>query len=346
MAKKDMDDIDSMMSFQMQQYVRNCCQVLAIVALIGYASPWLLLAFFPLAILFWLYLRFYRRTSVRLQRIESVTLSPIFQHFAETLPGLSTIRAFDISEVERVKSNTYINADSLAEFAARTVDTWLGVRLDLICAMCTAAVVFIMIGLRSTLNAVVAGFAINYVLAAVNILAFFSQNITQLETMMNSVERIRMFGSQIPQEAPFEIEATKPPPEWPQNGKIEFDHVVFSYREGLPPVLDNLNFTIEGGQKVGIVGRTGAGKSSMLVILLRMAELTSGAVRIDGVDIGTIGLHDLRSRVAIIPQDPTLFSGTVRSNLDPFNQYSNEQVWEVLRLAQMKEVVEREEWLI
>ncbi len=339
---KDMDDIDSMMSFQMQQYVRNTCQVLAIVALIGYASPWLLLAFFPLAIIFWLYLRFYRRTSVRLQRIESVTLSPIFQHFAETLPGLSTIRAFAVSDLERVKSNTYINADSLAEYAARTVDTWLGIRLDLICALCTAAVVFIMIGLRNTLNPIVAGFSINYVLAAVNILAFFSQNITQLETMMNSVERIKLFGAQIPSEAPFEVPENKPPAEWPQAGRIEFDHVQFSYRKGLPPVLDDLNFTIEAGQKVGIVGRTGAGKSSMLVILLRMAELSGGAIRIDGVDISKIGLHDLRSRIAIIPQDPTLFSGTVRSNLDPFNQYTNEQVWEVLRLAQMKDIVERD----
>lgn len=339
---KDMDDIDSMMSFQIQQYVRNASQVLAIVALIGYASPWLLLAFFPLAILFWLYLRFYRRTSVRLQRIEAVTLSPIFQHFAETLPGLSVIRAFGVSEVEREKSNTYINADSLAEFAARTVDTWLGIRLDFICALCTLCVVYIMIGLRSTLNPIVAGFAINYVLAAVNILAFFSQNITQLETMMNAVERMKLFGAQIPVEAPFEIPETKPAPEWPQTGRIEFDHVVFGYREDQPPVLDNLNFVIEGGQKVGIVGRTGAGKSSMLVVLLRMAELTSGAVRIDGVDISKIGLHDLRSRIAIIPQDPTLFTGTVRSNLDPFNQHTNEEVWEVLRLAQMKELVERE----
>ncbi len=339
---KDMDDIDSMMSFQLQQYVRNASQVLAIVALIGYASPWLLLAFFPLAILFWLYLRFYRRTSVRLQRIEAVTLSPIFQHFAETLPGLSVIRAFGVSDVEREKSNTYINADSLAEYAARVVDTWLGIRLDFICALCTICVVYIMIGLRTTLNPVVAGFAINYVLAAVNILAFFSQNITQLETMMNAVERMKLFGSKIPTEAPFEIPETKPEPEWPQTGRIEFEHVTFTYREGLPPVLDDLNFVIEGGQKVGIVGRTGAGKSSMLVVLLRMAELSAGRVLIDGVDISKIGLHDLRSRIAIIPQDPTLFTGTVRSNLDPFDQYTNEEVWEVLRLSQMKEHVERE----
>jgi ATP-binding cassette subfamily C (CFTR/MRP) protein 1 len=339
---KDMDDIDSMMSFQLQQYARNTSQVLAVIALIGYASPWLLLAFFPLVVLFWLYLRFYRRTSVRLQRIEAVTLSPIFQHFAETLPGLSVIRAFGVSEVERNKSNTYINADSLAEFAARTVDTWLGIRLDFICALCTLAVVYIMVGLRSTLNPVVAGFSINYVLAAVNVLAFFSQNITQLETMMNAVERMKMFGAQIPAEAPFEIPETKPPPEWPQTGRIEFDHVSFTYREGLPLVLDDLSFVIEGGQKVGIVGRTGAGKSSLLVVLLRMAELTGGAVIIDGVDISKIGLHDLRSRVAIIPQDPTLFTGTVRSNLDPFNQYTNEQVWEVLALSQMKAAVERD----
>lgn len=252
---KDMYDIDSMMSFQLQQYVRNAANVLAIVALIGYASPWLLLAFFPLAILFWLYLRFYRRTSVRLQRIEAVTLSPIFQHFAETLPGLSVIRAFNVSEIEREKSNTFINADSLAEFAARTVDTWLGIRLDFICALCTICVVYIMVGLRSTLNPIVAGFAINYVLAAVNILAFFSQNITQLETMMNAVERMKLFGAQIPSEAPFEVPENKPDPEWPQRGRIEFDHVTFTYREGLPPVLDDLNFVIEVAKMWKTIGQ-------------------------------------------------------------------------------------------
>ena len=338
---KDMEDIDSMMSFQMQQYVRNVCQILAIVALIGYASPWLLIAFTGLGVIFWAYLRVYRRTSVRLQRIEAVTLSPIFQHFAETLPGLSTIRAFDAGGIEREKSNTYINADTLAEYAARTIDTWIGIRLDLIGALSTAIVVFLFVGLREELNPVLAGFSITYVLTSVNLMSFFSQTMTQLEVMMNAVERIMIFSQQIPIEAAFDSEpGHKPPPEWPSEGRIEFDNVEFTYREGLPPVLKDLSFVIQAGQKVGIVGRTGAGKSSMLVVLLRMAELSGGRVLIDGVDISKIGLHDLRSRVAIIPQDPTVFTGTIRSNLDPFDQYSNEQVWEVLHLAQLKDVVE------
>ena len=339
---KDMDDVDVLLSFQFHQYVRNWANLLVLCALIAYASPWLLFAIVPLGVVFWAYLRFYRRTSVRLQRIESITLSPIFQHFSETLPGLSTIRAFDLIDAECDRSFRYINADSLAEFALRVVDNWLGIRLDLIVAVCTIVVCFVMIGLKDSVSAATAGYAINYVLASVNVLSFFSQNLTQMETVMNAVERIDMFTKRIPLEAPFDDPDNKPSPEWPQKGVIEFKEAEFCYREGLPPVLKNLTLEIEGGSKVGIVGRTGAGKSSILVVLLRMAELSHGSIVIDGVDISKIGLHDLRSRVGIIPQEPTLFTGTIRTNLDPFAQYTNEDLWRVLRQAQLVEFVERD----
>lgn len=159
---------------------------------------------------------------------------------------------------------------------------------------------------------------------------------------MNAVERINLFSGMIPQEAPFHIPETAPPEDWPQRGEIEFKGVEFSYRKGLDPVLRDLSLKVESGTKVGIVGRTGAGKSSVLVILLRIAELSGGSILIDGVDISKIGLHDLRSKVGIIPQDPTIFTGTIRSNLDPFHEYSNEEVWEALSQAQLVETIEKD----
>jgi ABC-type multidrug transport system fused ATPase/permease subunit len=245
---KDLDNLDTMISFQLQQYARVGIQLLILIGFIGYGSPWLLLAVGPLFVFFWLYLRYFRRTSVRLQRIEAITLSPIFQHFAETLPGLATIRAFGMTELESRRNFTYINGETLAEYGIRAVDSWVAIRLDLLCVIANLVVCFVMIGTSS--NAYVAGFTINFVLVTVQLLSFFSLNMAQLETQMNAAERVLEYSDGIEQEAPFEIPATDPGPEWPSRGEIEFDNVQFAYRPGLPLVLNGVTVHIEGGHKV------------------------------------------------------------------------------------------------
>lgn len=161
---------------------------------------------------------------------------------------------------------------------------------------------------------------------------------SDVETNIVAVERIKEYG-ETKQEAPWEIPGRTPPEEWPTTGCVEFRDYKVRYREGLDLVLRGLNFSVKGGEKVGIVGRTGAGKSSLTLSLFRIIEAAEGKIFIDGLDIAEMGLHALRSRLTIIPQDPVLFSGTLRLNLDPFVRYSDEQVWRALEHAHLKEFV-------
>jgi ABC-type multidrug transport system fused ATPase/permease subunit len=150
---------------------------------------------------------------------------------------------------------------------------------------------------------------------------------------MNATERIHHYGTQLEEEAPLHLGDVRKT--WPEHGEIIFNHVQMRYREGLPLVLKDLNMHVAAGERIGVVGRTGAGKSSIMSTLFRLVEISGGSITIDGVDISTIGLHDLRSKLAIIPQDPTLFKGTIRSNLDPFNEHSDLELWSALRQADL-----------
>ncbi|KAG8924251.1 hypothetical protein FRC02_010555 [Tulasnella sp. 418] len=151
---------------------------------------------------------------------------------------------------------------------------------------------------------------------------------------MNSVERLLHYSHHIEQEPPHEI-PDKRPPNWPSSGQLEFENVQMSYRPGLPLVLKSLTFSVKAGEHIGIVGRTGAGKSTIMASILRLTELSGGCIKLDGVDISQVGLDDLRKHIAIIPQDPLLFSGTIRSNLDPFGQYDDQKLWDALRWAHL-----------
>jgi ABC-type multidrug transport system fused ATPase/permease subunit len=170
-------------------------------------------------------------------------------------------------------------------------------------------------------------------LAIVGMLQFTVRQLAEVENGMNAVERLHYYGTELEEEAPLKtIEVRKT---WPEKGEIIFDNVEMRYRPGLPLVLQGLSMHIKGGERVGIVGRTGAGKSSIMSTLFRLVELSGGHITIDGLDISTVGLHDLRSRLAIIPQDPALFKGTVRSNLDPFGEHTDLELWSALRQADL-----------
>jgi len=160
---------------------------------------------------------------------------------------------------------------------------------------------------------------------------------TELETQMVAVERVLEYG-EIPSEGALQRRETKPSQQWPQKGEVQFRHVNLTYRRSSTPVLKDICLKVTGGAKVGIVGRTGAGKSSLIGLLFRLVEF-DGLVSIDGVDIKSLGLHDLREKIAIIPQDPILFSGTIRSNLDPFKEYNDHQIWDILRSVKMHEMI-------
>ncbi|KFV63671.1 Canalicular multispecific organic anion transporter 2, partial [Dryobates pubescens] len=308
------------------------------------STPLFAVVVVPLAVLYFFVQRFYVATSRQLKRLESVSRSPIYSHFSETVSGASVIRAY-----RRVKSFIDINDLKVDEnqrsyYPGIVSNRWLGVRVEFVgnCVVLFAAL-FAVVG-RNTLNAGLVGLSVSYALQVVMSLNWMVRMASDLENNIVAVERIKEY-SETETEAPWVIEGKRAPEDWPSKGELEFVNYSVRYRKGLDLVLKGINLQVHGGEKasyqlcIGIVGRTGAGKSSMTLCLFRILEAAKGEIRIDGVNISEIGLHDLRSRLTIIPQDPVLFSGTLRMNLDPFNKYSDEEIWKALELSHLKRFV-------
>ena len=210
---------------------------------------------------------------------------------------------------------------------------WLSVRLDLVGNLLVFTVGILVVTGRSTINPSTGGLVLSYILTIVQMIQFTVRQLAEVENNMNSTERIHYYGTHLEEEA--ELHKGDVRPSWPEKGEIVFDNVQMRYRPGLPLVLKGLTMHVKGGERIGVVGRTGAGKSTIMSTIFRLIELSGGSINIDGVNIADIGLHDLRSRLAIIPQDPTLFRGTIRSNLDPFNEHSDLELWNALRQADL-----------
>lgn len=210
---------------------------------------------------------------------------------------------------------------------------WLSVRLDAVGNALVFTTGILVITSRFSVSPAIGGLVLSYILSTVMMIQFTVRQLAEVENGMNSVERLRYYGTQLEEEAPLHTIDVRPT--WPEKGEIVFDNVEMRYRDGLPLVLKGLDMHVRGGERIGIVGRTGAGKSSIMSTLFRLVEISAGHISIDGIDISTIGLNDLRKRLAIIPQDPTLFRGTIRTNLDPFNEHTDLALWSALRQADL-----------
>lgn len=210
---------------------------------------------------------------------------------------------------------------------------WLSVRLDAVGNALVFTTGILVITSRFNVPPSIGGLVLSYILSTVQMIQFTVRQLAEVENAMNSVERLRYYGTELEEEAPLHTIEVRPT--WPEKGEIIFDNVEMRYRDGLPLVLKGLDMHVRGGERIGIVGRTGAGKSSIMSTLFRLVEISAGHITIDGVDIATVGLNDLRKRLAIIPQDPTLFRGTVRSNLDPFDEHTDLALWSALRQADL-----------
>ena len=308
---------------------------------IAVVAPWFLAPAVPLVILYIFATRFYRYSARELRRLEAISRSPLFNHLGETLNGLATIRAFGAQNRFMAENRRRVSDNGRNQYHAIATSRWLTFRLEAISAMLIlATMLFAVLGSGSGLSASLLSLAVTYSLQVTANMQWTAENGSMVEREFNSIERLTYYGNELVQEAPAVLEGHRPPKDWPAQGKITFENVELRYRPDLPPVLRNLSLDIAPGQLVGIVGRTGAGKSSIIMTLFRMVELSAGKVIIDGIDISTIGLHDLRSNVAIIPQDAVLFSGTMRYNLDPFSEYTDEAIWDVLaRAGELKALV-------
>ncbi|XP_041372528.1 multidrug resistance-associated protein 1-like [Gigantopelta aegis] len=334
---RDVETIDNNMPFVVRMWINTIFSVISTFIVISYSTPIFLVVIIPLGLFYWLIQHFYIPTSRQLKRIESVTRSPIYSHFSETVTGASTIRAFGVSERFFKESQAKVDKNLVYYFCGIASNRWLGWRLDFLGSIVILAAAVFAVN-DDGLEGGLVGLSITYALQVTATLNWMVRTTSDLETNIVSVERVKEY-SETPTEAEWENPFRRPPQDWPQKGDINFLNYQARYRPGLDLVIKGITYDVQGGQKIGIVGRTGAGKSSMAVALFRLIEAAGGSIVIDGRRASDMGLHDLRSRLTILPQDPVLFSGSLRMNLDPFNLYTDEQIWTALKHAHLNKFV-------
>ncbi|XP_041663750.1 ATP-binding cassette sub-family C member 4-like [Cheilinus undulatus] len=334
---KDIGYLDSLLPWTFVDFIQVLLQVIGVIAVAALIIPWTLIPVIPLLAIFLFLRRYFLKTSRDIKRLESTTRSPVFSHLSSSLQGLSTIRAFKAQQRFQQMFDEYQDIHSAAWFLFLTTSRWFAVRLDGICSVFVTITAFGCLYLRDGLDPGAVGLALSYAVTLTGMFQWGVRQSAEVENMMTSVERVVEYA-ELESEAPWETDK-QPPPDWPKTGSITFNRVNFSYSASEPLVLKNLTVVFTAREKVGIVGRTGAGKSSLIAALFRLAE-PEGSIMIDGFLTSEIGLHTLRQKMSIIPQDPVLFTGTMRKNLDPFRQHTDEDLWNALQEVQMKAVVE------
>ncbi|KAI0210104.1 Multidrug resistance-associated protein 1 [Lamellibrachia satsuma] len=375
---KDVDTVDINIPLTVQVWTSTSASVIATIIIISYSTPIFLSVVLPLGLLYYfiqvmspfqfcstisyrsaLLLRTGNVTLpgllyyfvqgnitlpgllyyfVQLKRINLISRSPIYAHFGETVTGTSSIRAYGQQERFIERSDFLVDESQKVYFLSTVCGRWLGVWLDFIASCVVLFAGLFAVLQRDTTSGGLAGLSISYTLQVTGELIMMARMTSDMEAYIVAVERINEYAD-LKEEAANVVDNKRPPLDWPQHGCVEFCDYATQYRLGLPLVLKGLNCRINAGEKVGIVGRTAAGKSSMTLALFRIIEATAGSIVIDDQVIGNIGLQDLRSKLTIIPQDPVLFTGPLRMNLDPFDRYTDEEVWRSLEHAHLKDYV-------
>ncbi|KAK7017781.1 ABC protein [Favolaschia claudopus] len=326
-------------SVSMRMFILVVAPLFGSVILITVIEHYFILGAAAILVGFSYFLQFYRASALEMKRLDAMLRSVLYAHMSESLTGLPTIRSY--GEINRfIRDNKYyIDLQNRAMFLTVTNQRWLAVRLDALASLLVCLVgIFAAVGI-SGISPGEIGLILTYTTSMTQIFAVATRLSAEVENYMNSVERVVHYarGDVVPSEPPHQSSPdSKPPPSWPAKGAIAFKNVSMAYRPGLPNVLHSISLNIRAGEKIGVVGRTGAGKSSLTLCLLRIVEYV-GEVLVDGVDIGKMGLTDLRSNIAIIPQEPILFSGTVREALDPFGKYDDARLWDALRRSYLVE---------
>ncbi|KAI1286880.1 ATP-binding cassette sub-family C member 3 [Halotydeus destructor] len=336
---KDIDNLDSAIRMSIIRSVSGFFQTIVTFSIISLQTPFFLLPLVPLGLMYYIVQRYYIVTSRQLRRLESNSRSPVFSHFAETVSGNTSIRAFQVEEEFNLECDRKNDINNATSMLCTVSVGWLSVRLEFLGNIIVLLAALFAVYSRGDIDAATVGLSLSYALSATASLNNLVTSSSELENNLVSVERCTEY-TKTPTEAAAEIESTKPKKSWPERGIIEFRDYATRYRDGLDLVLRDLNFGVKAGEKVGIVGRTGAGKSSLTVALFRIVEPANGTIIIDGVDVSRIGLHSLRSGLTIIPQDPVLFTGSLRLNLDPFGTHDDSALWDALKLAHLHHFVD------
>ncbi|KIK09066.1 hypothetical protein K443DRAFT_672103 [Laccaria amethystina LaAM-08-1] len=338
---RDIYVVDQILARVISGLSRTLAICLSIVVVIGSSFPLFLIAVVPLSWFYTTVMRYYLATSRELKRLDAVSRSPIFEWFSESLSGLSTIRAFNQQSIFLATNHHRIDRNQICYLPSISVNRWLAIRLEFVGAMIILVTALLAMSALITtgVDAGLVGLVLSYALNTTSSLNWVVRSASEVEQNIVSVERI-LHQTEVEPEAPLEIPAMKPAEEWPTTGKIKFENYSTRYRPELDLVLKDISVAIGAGEKIGVCGRTGAGKSSLLLALFRIIEPTEGTIYIDSIDITKIGLHDLRSAISIVPQSPDLFEGTIRDNIDPLGVYSDVDIWVALEQVHLKEYIE------
>ncbi|KAF4160818.1 hypothetical protein CNMCM6936_003773 [Aspergillus lentulus] len=324
---KDIDVMDMSLTDSLRMYLVVLSMIIGVFILTIAYFYYFAAAIAPLTVLLVIWTAYYRSSARELKRFEAVLDSSVYARFSEALSGTSSIRSYGRQQQFTSRVQSAIDDMNSAHFLTFGNQRWLSLRLDSIGNALVFTSRILAVAERYNISPSISGLVLSYSLSVVQLIQFTVRQLAELESAMNGTERIHEYTGLEP-EGPLDLGMVRPT--WPEQGQITFENVTMRYCPGLPLVLNRLNLAITGGERIGIIGRTGAGKSSIVSALFRLVKLAEGSITIDGVDISQIGLHELRARVSIIPQDPTFVRGTVRSNLDPFNEHTDAELWNAL----------------
>ncbi|XP_041853329.1 ATP-binding cassette sub-family C member 8 isoform X2 [Melanotaenia boesemani] len=337
----DTNTIDQHIPTTLECLSRSTLLCVSALGVISYVTPVFLIALLPLAIACYFIQKYFRMASRDLQQLEDSTQLPLLSHFSETVEGIITIRALRYEPRFRQRLLQFTDANNIASLFLTAANRWLEVRMEYIgaCVVLVAAVASITNSLYNQLSPGLVGLGLTYALMVSNYMNWMVRNLADMEVQLGSVKRINSLLKTEPENYEGLLTVSQVPDGWPQHGEIKIQNLSVRYDTTLKPVLKNVNAHVSPGQKVGICGRTGSGKSSFSLAFFRMVDMFEGRIVIDNIDIAKLPLQTLRSRLSIILQDPILFSGTIRFNLDPEMKATDEMLWEALEIAQLKHVV-------
>ncbi|KAH9262238.1 hypothetical protein BASA82_000739 [Batrachochytrium salamandrivorans] len=339
---RDIDGVDSLLPDSIRVVVQSLSMTISNFVLIAVIFPLFLAPLVPILVGFYFLQAYYRSTARELKRLDSISRSPLIANVSETLSGLSTIRAYNATNKFTDKIYMLMDNCNRNYYPSLIIQRWIQLRLESLSSILVLMSAVFAVLQKSTVGAGISGLVVAYAIQVTSVLNWSVKRATETEMSMNSAERLIYYIEDLVPEAPDTVTrdasgaVVNLRDNWPHAGQIEVKDIMLRYRPDLPLVLSGVTFTVMPGQKIGIVGRTGAGKSSIMSCILRLFELDSGSVVIDGLDVSRIGLRDLRRRIGVIPQEPVLFSGTIRSNLDPFELYQDSELWDALDRAGLK----------